>query len=215
MPDLSSTKIKKQDLRVIKTEKTLKAALYRLLSTTSYDKITVAALAREAQVSRKTFYDHYDSIDSLLEDLVRGEVNDVVAEAIEETRYASDERIFSSLAYSIMRAFHESYEIEANVLRHVSPERALRAVRDPLAKAICSERTRRGFANVEHSEYYLTCYLEILFGCYSQWREDGCKEPLEEVAGIATQIMLNGCRPVFERAHDRGKAEERFPQAPR
>lgn len=199
MSDLSEAKKEKRDLRVIKTERALKAALSRLLSTSDYGKITVSSLAREAQVSRKTFYDHYDSIDSLLEDLVGDEVTEVVEEVMGSAREADDGRLVAELTRAIMRTVDECYEVEANVLQHVPLERALKAVRAPLSEAVAAERRRRGFANIEHPEYYLTCYLEILLGCYHQWRDEGCTEPLADVADLATRITLNGCSCAFEK----------------
>lgn len=52
------------DQRVEKTKRRLYAALATLLERQSFDRITVSDLVREAGVTRKTFYCHYqDKID--------------------------------------------------------------------------------------------------------------------------------------------------------
>ena len=57
----------KIDRRVLKTRAAIKAALDKLVKEQGMDKLTVSALAREANIDRKTFYLHYDSIDALID----------------------------------------------------------------------------------------------------------------------------------------------------
>ena len=68
---MSAMEEKKTDRRVLRTRNAIRTAFTDLLAETSYDKITITALAKRADVDRKTFYTHYSSIDSLLEDVVR------------------------------------------------------------------------------------------------------------------------------------------------
>ena len=56
----------KLDRRIVRTRKAINTALDKLLSENDVSKITVSAIAREADIDRKTFYLHYPSIDSLL-----------------------------------------------------------------------------------------------------------------------------------------------------
>jgi len=55
--------MKKIDRRVQKTNESLQLAFRKLAKTTSYRNLTVKALTETAQINRKTFYLHYDSID--------------------------------------------------------------------------------------------------------------------------------------------------------
>ena len=48
----------KIDRRVLKTRAAIKAALDKLVKEQGMDKLTVSALAREANIDRKTFYLH-------------------------------------------------------------------------------------------------------------------------------------------------------------
>ncbi|VDG19435.1 TetR/AcrR family transcriptional regulator [Lactiplantibacillus mudanjiangensis] len=49
----------KIDLRVAKTLHLIDATCYELLTTTSFDKLTVAQICQQAQLGRSTFYQHY------------------------------------------------------------------------------------------------------------------------------------------------------------
>lgn len=58
------------DKRVQRTDNALKNAFRDLSKTNSYQEITVKKLTEKAQINRKTFYLHYDSIDDFLNTFV-------------------------------------------------------------------------------------------------------------------------------------------------
>lgn len=57
-----------QDRRVVRTKGALTKALFELLGEKEFSKISVTELARRAEVDRKTFYLHYQSVDEILEE---------------------------------------------------------------------------------------------------------------------------------------------------
>ena len=60
----------KNDRRTVYTKKVLKDGLLELMDGKPYEKITVAALCRQAEVTRSTFYLHYGSLDEVLEEVL-------------------------------------------------------------------------------------------------------------------------------------------------
>lgn len=58
-----------EDKRIAKTKEAIQTALIELAKTTPLDKITITALSQEANISRKTFYDRYASVDNLIESI--------------------------------------------------------------------------------------------------------------------------------------------------
>ncbi len=57
----------KQDLRVVRTQKNLKNALFDLLDEKDLESITVRELAERAEVSRATFYMYFDSVPAMMQ----------------------------------------------------------------------------------------------------------------------------------------------------
>lgn len=57
----------KEDLRIVRTRKLLSRALFELLETTPYEKISVLDICERAMVHRATFYNHFEDKDHLLE----------------------------------------------------------------------------------------------------------------------------------------------------
>lgn len=64
------TSPRKTDRRTIYTRNTVKDALLELLEEQPFEKITVAALCRQAEITRATFYLHFTDIDAVLGELL-------------------------------------------------------------------------------------------------------------------------------------------------
>ncbi len=68
---------KKEDLRVRKTKRNIKKAFSELLQEKKLEKITVAEIARTAEINKGTFYLHYSDIYDLYQELIRDVVSDI------------------------------------------------------------------------------------------------------------------------------------------
>lgn len=77
-------KMKKVDKRIIKTKKAIQEAFMELLKKKEFDQITVAELARHAQIDRKTFYLHYANTETLIRAFEHQQV-EMVALALNQT----------------------------------------------------------------------------------------------------------------------------------
>ena len=60
----------KRDMRVIRTRKAIRQAFEELVLEEDVDRITVKAIADKACINRKTFYLHYDTIESHYDDIL-------------------------------------------------------------------------------------------------------------------------------------------------
>ena len=67
------------DKRCLRTRLAIKSALLSLLEDKPLAKITVSELAETAQVNRKTFYNHYPDINSVLYDIESVFLDDIFA----------------------------------------------------------------------------------------------------------------------------------------
>ena len=69
------------DKRILKTRKSICDALLKLIETKSSNKITVTEIASLAQIERKTFYLHYNSIDDVYKDIEKSISKELEEEA--------------------------------------------------------------------------------------------------------------------------------------
>lgn len=63
------------DRRVTRTKAALTAALFELLGEKDFSKISITELTRRADVDRKTFYLHYQTMDEILEEFFEENIN--------------------------------------------------------------------------------------------------------------------------------------------
>ena len=66
------------DRRVEKTRKSIREAYFDLLMRDGKRKITIAEIARNANIDRKTFYLHYDTVDDIIKDFAQDKVDELV-----------------------------------------------------------------------------------------------------------------------------------------
>ncbi|MDO4555113.1 MAG: TetR family transcriptional regulator [Lachnospiraceae bacterium] len=61
---------RKTDRRTIYTKNVIRDSLLALLTQNSYEKITVTSICKQAEITRATFYLHYNNIDEVLDELL-------------------------------------------------------------------------------------------------------------------------------------------------
>lgn len=69
-----------QDKRILRTKKSLKSALIKILSQKPFEKITVKEICKNAKTTRMTFYTHYNDKYDLLDDISK----DIIKKAQDE-----------------------------------------------------------------------------------------------------------------------------------
>ena len=90
-------KQRKTDRRTLYTQTVIKDALLELLTVQGFEKITVASLCRQAEITRATFYLHYSDLTAVVDELVDEalEISEQASETgidnfIENTRFLAN-----------------------------------------------------------------------------------------------------------------------------
>ena len=73
-------KQRKTDRRTLYTQAVIKDALLELLTVQGFEKITVASLCRQAEITRATFYLHYSDLTAVVDELVDEATGETVYE---------------------------------------------------------------------------------------------------------------------------------------
>lgn len=77
------------DRRIVRSRNAILSAFERLLMEKPLSDITVSAIAREANVDRKTFYVHFGTVDGLL-DAIAVDVVEMIVDSVEKTLASMD-----------------------------------------------------------------------------------------------------------------------------
>ena len=78
------------DRRVVRTRKAIRQAFLTLMQETEYQKITITGIAREADIDRKTFYLHYQSVEDLANEIVQDEADRIVRTCLDSLENSDD-----------------------------------------------------------------------------------------------------------------------------
>ncbi|HBP43531.1 MAG TPA: hypothetical protein DD621_02470 [Clostridiales bacterium] len=92
----------KEDLRVVRTRLLLSKALYELLETTPFEKISVMDICNKAMVHRATFYNHFYDKEDLLEFSIDQVKESLFKATIEKEKYNSPKEMYMSLISAVI-----------------------------------------------------------------------------------------------------------------
>ena len=98
------------DLRVKRTRKAIRNALFELLEEKEFNKISIHAIAQKAEISRVTFYSHYkdmnDLIDAIITDLLV-DIKKIIRDKFDESYKQGNEEasLISLLEYIAANAY--------------------------------------------------------------------------------------------------------------
>ena len=164
--------VNEADQRVVKTREGIRAAFERLLETMPYDDITVSAIAREARISRRTFYVHYGTVEELLRQMARERVE---------------------LAADAVQPAGELYDVADYVVKTLSTAQLLALAREPLTDIFRTELRKRGMREADELESWLIFCLGGLFAVYGEWERSGRdQKALDDAAALIGEVTANG-----------------------
>lgn len=185
----------KLDRRVIKTRAAIKAALDKLVKEQGMDKLTVSALAREANIDRKTFYLHYDSIDDLIDSAASDMVEDIISTINPDLLSANpQEQVRLTLAH-VNKKISDDVELYAYMANNLSMDFVLGHIERALvhyARTIGVERLPRELlADGDPGYYRPRFYLAGAVSVYSEWLCSNRTRPIEDVAEVVADALIN------------------------
>ena len=188
-----STAAGKTDRRVIKTRAAIKAALEKLVKERGMDKLTVSALAREANIDRKTFYLHYDSIDDLIDCAASDMVEDIISTIDPDLLSANpQEQVRLTLAH-VNKKISDDVELYAYMANNLSMDFVLGHIERALvhyARTIGVERLPRELlADGDPGYYRPRFYLAGAVSVYSEWLCSDRTTSIEDVAEVVADAL--------------------------
>ena len=158
---------KVKDRRVRKSQESFKEAFGEMILKVPYQKITITALAKIADLNRKTFYSHYDTMEDLLRDIEQDYVDQV-----QEKLDALDE---DDLAGGIL-AFYEFLNTDDKVTKTLLygsdyGDSFKRFVNDVMSRSFFEH-----FCTNEEYRDMLPGYFDAVTGIFLRWRKKSADE---------------------------------------
>lgn len=178
----------KSDLRIIKTKKNIRQAFIKMLCEMDYEKITVQELSKRAMIDRKTFYAHYDTLDTLLEELQ----HEMAKNFMERTKNMKRPRDIDKVTREFFLYSEELGELGEKL--NCSESRLSQEIKSE----IMSEMWKTSIPDNIFLQNILVSFVsQSTLAIYRQWTADKKKIPLEEIIKIATDLICNGVNGLY------------------
>ncbi|MCI8452818.1 MAG: TetR family transcriptional regulator [Eggerthellaceae bacterium] len=159
----------KLDRRVVRTRKAIQAAFRNLVVRQGAEKITVSALAREADIDRKTFYLHYASLDELAEEqghLVVDRITQVLVVGREPDGITVNLR---TVVTELAAMFQEDPEFYRRVARELSVDSMVEALCEPVRQAIVESNPPAAELDQPGLDYLIRFFLAGTLSVFVHW----------------------------------------------
>ena len=186
------------DRRIVRSRNAILSAFERLLLEKPLADITVSAIAREANVDRKTFYVHFGTVDGLLDALAVDVVENIV-DSVERTLSSmkgdTSERALSAAATffrTINEALCNNLVLNRQLIENIPLDDFMTRLRVPLEHEIAERCLLPEGLKDEMFDYYLAFLLSGIIGIYRTWALSDGSVPIERVSAVANDLTING-----------------------
>lgn len=195
---------KKIDKRILKTRAAIIGALEALLQEKTYSEITVTAIAKKANVDRKTFYTHYSSIDNLLEDVARKNVDEILSDLTIDS-------FFKDYEDSVLKLYRNANAVIENTTLASSKnnvsfhnETIVKFVSDALKAHLKdsisdSEYLKAHPIPEQDIDFMLSFFIGGFVSAYNHWIKSDHSMTLENLAVLTSACTARGLAVFFER----------------
>ena len=189
----TAKKTKSLDRRVIKTRKAIRDALKRLVVTKGFKGVSISAIALEADIDRKTFYLHYESIDDLVESLIKEhlvEISDVIKRLPSEVNLREALKIFFAEINAIIMDNIDFYRYLSG---NLSIDYMIRHLSEPLMEWILELNPALSIIDEKVLKYLLSFHVSGAVAMYDSWLQSRESESgsIEEVSSLAIEVVFN------------------------
>lgn len=189
----------KSESKYFNTALKMDKALLEILENKDFEYITIREICKKADVSRSTFYLHYQNTKDLLDEAARYIIDGFMDYFSDEkqlvtTRFTDCELTelnFMTEKYLMpfLRYFRENKRLLKTMMsNYISFD--LNGIYDRLFKYIFNPILSRFDFPEKERHYVMRFYLTGIFAVVMQWIEEDCEKPDEEIAQIITTCVL-------------------------
>lgn len=192
-----------RDRRVKKTDQAIFGALQDLSENTPISQITVSAVAREANITRKTFYDHYPTVidayqemlASIVEEVAVKTENDwkVIAQTKEE--YSTAEELETRLMLflgNVRELIEEHSPGSRRRNRWITQDEQIAYLIKPFTKHVKNGLLGDAASFGDETDLVAEFVLAGMLWMYRRWLSDGIEGSFYDAQQRVCKLIMNG-----------------------
>ncbi|MDY2888380.1 MAG: TetR/AcrR family transcriptional regulator [Candidatus Caccosoma sp.] len=186
----------RNDRRVEKTRNAIINAFKEMIIEKDFNEITIKELAERANINRKTFYLHYESMEEILFD-VTVELSEQVFESLNNKGFFNPNVIgITPLIETINELINSNYELTRKLISANSYRFFSRNIKDLIKDAVI----RKIKKHIDMSEYKMNLVGDFIASGLSKLLKDWFENPLltiNEVSAFASNLIYGGIKGII------------------
>ncbi|MEM8863438.1 MAG: TetR/AcrR family transcriptional regulator [Chloroflexota bacterium] len=202
--NITKTKPRKLDRRVVRTRKMLAAALLDLMQEKNFEEITITDIAERADMNRATFYLHYGTKEELLYKSLEERFDQLVTSIEEQMQVPENGYIWEEDTYD--RLVFEHVAEHADLYKVILDQNGMGAVIHRIIDYIAAVAYRTTLNNVPEN-FEAQIPMEIIsrhvagsmFSLLVWWIRNDLPYSPTEMARMCHHLVSFGCAPDFMR----------------
>ncbi|AEB06641.1 regulatory protein TetR [Coriobacterium glomerans PW2] len=186
-----------RDRRFARTERAIHEAFFSLIEQRDYRKVTITALARLADIDRKTFYLHYDSIEDVADAIFREEADRLVDLLRADLAKDTSSIDVGLLLFNLSANLAPNLSRTKRIAEHMPVEVILRRIERPLTQALI-EDDHLGLGSMgPYLSYCVSFFIAGLLAMYRRWLLSDSEIALEDISAVASTAVFSGINGIL------------------
>lgn len=185
------------DRRVARTRKAIMEAFNSLVIERGIDKITVSAIAREADIDRKTFYLHYSSVNDLANRKTEEDLETVLHAFKERSVGKSAVERIHILLVEVNSLVKQNFDVYQHMASSLSTDQLLDRIEQALMPAIEHEGIEVGAPIDQGVQMRLHFYIAGALSLYASWLKSDHASPIEVVSSTIENAVKLSVMPTL------------------
>jgi len=181
-----------EDRRIRKTKSSIKSTLIELLRSKPINSISVTELTSKADISRKTFYLHYNSIFEAKEDIDNDliiRLNDIISSISSKTQQLNENDIYSFFK-QVNATTQKQSGLVSYFISNTKQSSLYHKVKQALKNAVL-ERVNKNGANSEYNDYLAEFLVNGILSTYILWNNNNKSISDEELNHMLTNLCAS------------------------
>ncbi len=188
---MNNTQRHNSDKRVIRTKRSIRNALFKLMECKNIEDISISELTANANVNRRTFYTHYRNITDILDE-IEAELVQALTEMLATADYSNYRKSVATQFIGFYNLISNDYDDYFHLLKIDS-----RGILVSRLRSAIKESAETIFSSLPHeipaSSVYAASFVAGGFlAFFSEWYYSEERLPIESAADIVGR-MAEGC----------------------
>lgn len=188
------------DRRVSKTRKAIKTALVELILEKDSPKMTITEIAKRADIDRKTFYLHYDSVNDVVRDFSKEKLTEL-RERLKDSNFYDDAFDIDFLFKALNVAISDNIDL----YRHIAKNPGYSSFWEETKSVVEESMLENVLSQIDASPQELSLYAEYfssgIMAIYTKWLRnelDLSQEQLARSVATLSYYGLHGLLPATQ-----------------